>query len=275
MPSKNKFMNSLLESYSFFYKNKSFMLVPFFSDIVFFVVFAFVFTLFQLRIVEHMMNLNQIISESTMALESGQTAEALNMIAEKGVFFQEYRAMLVLMVSVLLITFVLWCLFQGFSWNFTHRVMKKKEKFLKYLAKFSLLSFFFALILFIIIELLIKFSSGKNFLTGFLLNEAFFKLIIPILFLVFLYFALISYTTIPKNSYLQLFKRTFYLSIKKIHYFLPVFLLIAVKFFIIIKMLYLLFYLSTALSYIAGFVLSPGLFAWSRVLLIKMEEKVK
>ena len=130
-------------------------------------------------------------------------------------------------------------------------------------------------IVFIIIELLIKFSSGKNFLTGFLLNEAFFKLIIPILFLVFLYFALISYTTIPKNSYLQLFKRTFYLSIKKIHYFLPVFLLIAVKFFIIIKMLYLLFYLSTALSYIAGFVLSPGLFAWSRVLLIKMEEKVK
>lgn len=232
---------------------------PVLSDILFLFLYGFVVMGFIAEMVSA-----QLFEFGVELTKSGQEFSSVSQM-----LLQE-NARPMLLKAALLITlmiaavYVIYCLFQGFSWWYCRRMAsgKKQSKLSHYLREFCKVNIFWFIL--VVIYNFIAFSrdflsQAENPEPGLLLNT---------LFIVILYFVLVSYSMLPKTKGLGNIKRSFSIGIKRIADLLPAYLIIFIAFSIIELLLDLSMKLSSAIFMLVGvFVLLPAL-SWMRVYFI-------
>ena len=264
--------NELVQSFNDLKKNWKFIPVIIALDVVFLIVFGFVYSLYFDRILAYMTDIMSAMPAATAALQqvSAPTAQALSSVYGINASLSAiYKLAILLAIS----TFVIWIVFQSVIWSFAHRIAESKTKFLEYLKGFSVVS----VIWFAIFSVIMYFSISAT------LNNAFNKQIPAgqdswvvygtlIAVAVLGYFVIVSYSLTGKIK--EILKKTFVYCLTRPKVLLS-YLILLVTLLVINLVLLGLWFASKTLSIAVGIVLVLLYLVFARVYMIETIKKLE
>lgn len=166
-----------------------------------------------------------------------------------------YYTLITVLIVLLLLVIINWTIFKGFAWGL---VVKRK-----FTIKFFLRFFILNLIILGSLTLII-------FLTAIVYQDAFLAIFMFILFLIYSYFGNIIYAKFTKTPTYKTVKEAIKLSIKKIHHFIFMFLIIIVIFTIIYNLLLFATYLPYGIGMSIMILMLLLFAAWARYYIVKV-----
>jgi len=188
----------------------------------------------------------------------------LSILRENASIEQHFQVIINWVLVLMLAVFVLYNLFQGFSWKLTFKILQKKFSFKKFIGINCLwFSLFFIIQAFDFFRLLAN-SLTHGFDEAVALSSG--SPLFITLYVTLAYFALISYPLLSKYSVRETIKRSVTIGITKMQKVLPIFVVIAVVFFLFDRLLLLTFEIRWL--WIAIGVVTVATLSWARLLLI-------
>ncbi|HLC46726.1 MAG TPA: hypothetical protein VJI75_03205 [Candidatus Nanoarchaeia archaeon] len=267
---QHSFLHHLLRSYRLFWQNA--VLVPwiFTIDLLFFVAFAVVYSLFAVKIVDILLAVQQMISQLSSSIDIDAAPESLTaVLAQKQAFSQYFTELIYLFVELAAVILVLWILFQAVSWHLTRKAVhgvKYRTQFWQHTARFGIVTLFWFALVLLFTYLIISFSASITSARLPLVKSPA-VLLFSVMLTVVLYFVLVSYSFVGRHSIIQTMKNTFFYAFKRGHHFAPAYLILILK-IAIVAGLAKAFNLSMAWTVIATVSLFILALAWARFFFI-------
>lgn len=264
------FITSLSLSLSSIKENPSQLSFPVLADLLFlfvhgFVVWGIILSILQTQLVALGIELTKL-SGSQYSISQLLLQEPI-----KPLFFRVLLLLAVLIISV----YIIYCLFQGFSWwqcsKIADRANKKGIKFASYLWQFFKINLFWLIFLVIynVMALVGDYMAQSETATGID------SIILNTFLIVLLYFVFISHSLLPKITGFANIKKTMGVGILKIKHVLPAFVLMAIILFILGLILNLSSLISHVLFMILGVIVLLPIISWMRVYLIALSGSSK
>jgi len=247
-------------------------------DIIFIIVFGFVYGLFQIKILEKLAEMTKLIMSRTQIMQMPQ-AEMIAAIAQNKTSFDSAFAAIILLLSFgLAVLFILWSLFQSIVWKFCLKIAKtsaKKERYIPHLLKFSAASFFYFAFIVIIGYVAVRILLYNAMNPSSQIIPDFITPIFLTISLVVIYFALISYALLGQEKIRDIMKQSFLIGVKKIHFVLAAYAATMILFIAAQYIMEFASKINIAALYITGILILIPLISWSRVFLTMNVEKIK
>ena len=183
------------------------------------------------------------------------------------IFSTEYfRNILLLGTSLVLITYLLYCIFHGFIWRFCFNLTAKKGKYVPYIKKFFLVNLFWypLFVFYIIINFFFSYIDNVGRRTD-PSGLFFMENLSNLLLILIIYFAFISYVKIGENKVWKSIKESFRIGIKKFIWVLLMYIIIALVFIAINYLLVPIGNLHYILIIIIGSLIIIPLMLWVRI----------
>lgn len=225
--------NHLVSSFRVLVKNPLLVLSSFFVDILFFLLFSYVYSFFSMGIMERivevndiMTGLNQQLLTITQGIEDNVALSAV--MSGQSVIVGHVKVIAMLALGLIISTYILWSIFQGISWHLASWAASgKKIDFWRYLARFSLLNLVWFAMLTLIGYLTYRLSIYNELSRLMIIGQETINYLMLFLVAVMSYFAVISYGFAAKRSFFGSLKNAFVFGIKRMHHYLPAYLSIA------------------------------------------------
>ncbi|PIU02560.1 MAG: hypothetical protein COT55_02840, partial [Candidatus Diapherotrites archaeon CG09_land_8_20_14_0_10_32_12] len=250
-------------------KNPSYIVVPFFIDLLFLFVFFIVYNFFLGNIMKKVISLLMLTGESLQGLT--QANVALNVLSNQ----QQMNSLIInigfWIGGLAVLTYAIYCISQGINWFIAHKMFKIKTKPAEYVKRFFTLNFVWYLIVMIIIYFYVKAVIYTQVLRtpSNLGTVSVFSLM---LVAVICYFAFISYALIKKYGFIDSIKKSFSLATKEFSTIACMYILFILGFVLIDIILKLIFIISTTLMIIVGIILIFPVIAYMRLVIISVVE---
>ena len=188
-------MNSIKHSWNQFKSHPKLVALSTISDITFFMILTFAIFKIWFAIAKAAEQIQNIMGNQITA-EVGQ--EALKqLIANQDVFWQHYMTILKNLAIFVAVFYLLWVVFQGYSWFQATRMTKQKVTIRNYYKKFAFISLFMVLGLMLCFYLTTQLSFFVTQSALSLIKRETPQKLIPFLVLIVLYFTTAAYASIP------------------------------------------------------------------------------
>jgi len=245
-------------------KIKNNLFLPALFDFVFLISSLVIFTSIQKRVVEHLSKIMEILKENVPNLENLAREQGFQNFTRMNEFMIHYNNIIHLIVALILLLLLVFILFEGTAWFLSFRF--KKQRYLKFLYKFSLSSCFIFLILTFLFYSWISILSKNAGITDVLVSNSIINIIFTSILLTLTYFSLILFSSLKEQKLKEIFK-SFTKNIKKQTLkAYCVFLLLSFFLFIFI---FLVQKKSPLSAFILFFIVLPFILTYSRNLIIK------
>ncbi len=274
---KNIILNSLKESFSIIWKNKSFFLLLFFMQISFFAVFSIINIAYQTKILENTIAITDYISKQKLDEASATDAilqqksilgdDPLSISRNFNDIVKNFRIYLVY-IFILLIVFV------AISWALTFKIIHKtnfRQLTNNFLKNIIILLFYLGLIFGFFLSLLgisiTQFAQQSSML---IVKYLVFLAVSTVL----VYFMFISISMTNHIKLKNIVQRTLSIGIRKAHYMLSV---CFINIFLLFISMILLYYSIEKNSFILllSLILLVFSFVFGRIFIINVVEKLK
>ncbi len=243
----SKLLNLLKDSYKVMVENPLKTLMVIAIDFITFIVFSLVAGSFQSRILEELMAINNMISTRVSGVTEasiGKVSEALGALSMDS-FNQHYNSFLLLLFLMVLCSAIVYILFQHFNWMKAHWMVKKDAKFTwkQYTPRFASITALWIIVFTAVMYTYIKISLSSIMFTGVSTYGNTTTIFLATIFFIGFYFSFVGYSIAHKHKLPKLLWVHVVKGIKRIHYFLPIFLLFLLKAYLIFEIIrYFFFY---------------------------------
>ncbi len=268
---KNILIKAFADSLNAIRKNPFYLAIVSVIDIFFLFVFFVIYPFFFENIMDRIISLLMLTGKAFQGLT--QTDVSLNILSN-----QQQMNSLIISIGfwiggLAVLTYLLYCIFQGASWFFAHKIFKEKLNYLEYIKRFfavnTLWYIAFVIIVYFYARALIftdvlKISSNLETVRIFSL----------IFLIILIYFAFISYVLIKKHGFIDSIKKSFSFGIKKFSTIAPMYLLLILDFALIDVLLRLLFMINITLMIVVGMILIFPFIAYARLVIISVIENL-
>lgn len=208
--------SSLKETFLLIINNKLLILALFILQIIFFSVLTVVQINYNVVIAGNLQSMSQYLDnmnldDEIVAEKMAQKEEILDMSQ----IYNNYDVIIKTLKTLVIVTFLLFAVFNGINWAFTDYIIKRKstKEFFMYLWKFILLTLLYGSLILVLILAFIKLSFADLMAE----NGTGFSIIFFILVFVVLYFMFISFALVGRADLKDIFKKTFLIGTKKAH----------------------------------------------------------
>lgn len=232
-------------------------------DVVFFLALGFFTAPVSVKMKTILLQITAIFSKGLA--EVGRPDTVLDVLFSKNTI-PYWKEMIMWLLLFILITYIIYIIFQSITWNLSLRIINKKIKYLKYLKSFALLNLFWFLIF--ILYSLIDLIGDLRVALADVKTTNFISIIANFFLMIMIYFAIISYTKLN-------LRQSFKLGWKKYRTLLSAYVLVLIYFFILNFVLSKIALANYTLAVVIGLVLFLPAITWARVLLALNIERVK
>ncbi|MBU4493630.1 MAG: hypothetical protein KKA61_04625 [Nanoarchaeota archaeon] len=260
-------ITGFIDSFNAIRKKPLYFIAQLLIDLFFLFVFFIIYYFFFENIINRIISLLMLTGETLQGLT--QTDIALNFLSNQ----QQMNSLIInigfWIFGLAVLTYLLYCIFQGASWFIAHKMFKIKTKPADYIKRFFAVNFVWYLMVVIIIYFYVK----AVIYTQVLRNQSNLGVISTfsvILLMVICYFAFISYVLIKKHGFIDSIKGSFSLGIKEFLTIASMYILFILGFALIDVLLRLLFMISTTLMVIVGIILIFPFIAYARLVIISV-----
>lgn len=266
---KKILIKGFVDSYKAIRKNPSYIVLPFFIDLLFLFVFFIAYNFFLGNIMNKVISLLMLTGKALQGLT--QTDISLNVLSN-----QQQMNSLIISIGfwiggLAVLIYVIYCLFQGINWFIAHKMFKIKTKPVDYIKRFFAVNFVWYIIVMIISYFYVKAVIYTQVLRT-PSNLGTVNIFSAILLIVICYFAFVSYALIKKYGFIDSIKKSFSLATKEFSTIASMYTLFILAFFLIDIILKLIFMISTALMIIVGIILIFPVIAYMRLVIISIVE---
>lgn len=239
------------------------LVIDFFFLFIFFVVYYFFFE----NIMNKVISLLMLTGKSLQGLT--QTDITLNVLSNQ----QQMNSLIISIgfwiFGLAVLTYVIYCIFQGINWFIAHKMFKIKIKPAEYMKMFFSVNLVWYAVVMIISYFYVKAVIYTQVLRS-PSNLGTVSIISLILVAVICYFAFISYVLIKKHGFIDSIKKSFSLGIKEFLTIASMYILLILGFVLIDFILKLIFMISTILMIIVGMILIFPAIAYARLVIISV-----
>ena len=194
---------NLKQAFRISYNNKKLFLLSCFFDLLFFFVYGFVTAPIYAKLLAHIHVIGSLSSQAVQEATRYSKGMMSVLLHEsvKPYFYNLTFLLLILAITV----YLMYCLFQAFNWKIALQLTGKRVKYLDYLKRFMVINILW-FVLFILYYLLGFAVDIRNILITTIAQvepSSILKIILTFYFILFAYFAVISYVKISvKKSWL-------------------------------------------------------------------------
>jgi hypothetical protein len=254
----NILRKNIVASFSTTITNVKKIWIPVLSEILFFISLGFFVLPFRDGVYNNLVQLGDSIVQASDSLADGSLTEAI--------FSQSALNILILGFFTVLLTYILYSLFQGFIWKFSFDLDKKKTDYLPYIKRFFLINLFWLLLFIVyqIIDFILLYIDilNQNHNSVFRLS-----MISQLLILIIIYFAFISYVRIRKETVKRSIGESFKIGIHKFPLFVITYIFIAALFGLSNLLLSALSTINNTIMIITGIIIVLPLMVFTRNLI--------
>jgi len=213
-------INSIKQAYSLVINNKWNISFIFIIQILLFLSFSITAVITLEPAVKAANTALEYISSLNLESKTQEDFQSSNFLGDDpGTVLRSYKTVMVYGRIFLIISLLLFIIFNGSGWALTSKLIKK-NKFFQYLLNFAILTIIFLIILSILFTLIVT-----NTLQIYSDLPTPVLVVLAVIFLFIIYFAQISFALITKNKFKKILKKTFILGTKKAYIIAPVFIL--------------------------------------------------
>ena len=264
---KNKEIGILKQASRIALKNKKWVLLSSFMDLLFFFVYGFATAPIYRKLVEYINVIGSFAGEAiqTATRESRSMSTILMDPAISSYFYDMILLLIILWITV----YFLYCLFQAFNWKIALQLTGKKIRYLDYLKKFAVMNILW-FVLFIAYYLLgFAIDIRKTIISAVMQTSpsSMLNIILAFFLIIIAYFAVISYVKIS-------LKKAFFIGKSKIRQLLPSVLIIAIYILVLNIILALLTQLNVILAIVLGLILLIPAITFARIYISLITNKV-
>jgi len=252
-------------------KNPLYLAIVPVIDIFFLFVFFIVYPFFFENIMDRIISLLMLTGKALQGLT--QTEISLNILSNQ----QQMNSLIInigfWIFGLVVLSYLLYCIFQGLVWFIAHKVLKEKTNFKEYIKRFFAVNILWCISFIIIAYFYVK----AVILTQVLRSPSNLVMVgtfSAILLVVLCYFAFISYALIKKHRFIESIKKSFSLGTKEFPTIASMYILLILGFALIDGFLRLLFMINTTLMIIVGIILIFPFIAYARLVIISVVEKL-
>jgi hypothetical protein len=274
---KNLLVESAIKTFGLLKKNPRDLLYIISADILFILVYGILSFAMVERLREYLLSAGAEIAsrsaEITQQVMYKSVFEVLFSYPEIGPLISSIFWLLLL---IILTAYVLFSVFQGYAWKISLKMIGRKVSYYNFSMQFILINILW-IILFYSQRIFTVFSQLLNFMAEKVspgTSTSAYHYISMIFLIAIVYFAVISYSLIGKYSIAGILKKTFAFGVRKAKYFLPMYALVAILFWLINFILHQAGSINKIAFLIAGFVLVFPAFAFSRVYIALIVNKL-
>lgn len=271
--------NYITSSYRTVNKRPFFTLQSFFVDLLFFVLFSVLYSFFSTGIIEHLIDVNNVIAEvnsqiALLATGIEDNAALSFLAAQQEVITGHIRSIAMLAIGILVSTYILWCIFQGINWHLASWVSHRKVHFLRFLGKFSLLNLVWLAALILIGYATYRVSVYNAMARIAVVGQNTLNYLMLLLVFVLFYFAVVSYSFAARKSFLDALKDAFVFGVRKAKFYVPAYVMIALL-LAVIYFVVSLFRLNLMITVPLNLLFMLPAFAYGRVLFLEISADLK
>ena len=271
MQPKNILIKAFIDSFNSIRRKPIYFIVPLFIDFFFLFIFFIIYYFFLENIMDKIISLLMLTGKAFQGITQNQIS--LNILSNQ----QQMNSLIFnigfWILGLAVLVYILYCIFQGASWFFAHKIFKEKLNYLEYIKRFfavntlwyiafMIIAYFYARA--VIFTDVLKISSNLGTVR-----------IFSIIFLIILsYFAFISYILIKKHEFIHTIKKSFSFGIKEFQTIVPMYVLLILGFALIEVLLRLLFMVNITLMVVIGFLLIFPFITYARLVIISVIENL-
>ena len=276
MSSKNLIFASLKESFNLMRKNKSFFILLFVLQVLFFVIFSVINYNYQTKIIENAKAITNYLSNQKL----DEVSATSNILQQKNILGDDplmisrnFNEIIKNFRIYLIYLFILLIFFISIAWALTSKIINKlnfKQLINIFLKNLIILLFFLGLIFGFFFSLLnisiIQLAEESS--------QFFLKYIIFVFFsIILLYFMFVSFSLTNKTELKNIVQKTLSIGIRKAHYVLSVYF---INMFLLVTSVFLLYYFIEKNPFILLFsiILLIFSFIFGRIFIINIIEKL-
>ena len=277
MHHKNTILDSLKETLSSIWRNKSLFFLLFVLQIIFFVVFSFVTLNYQTKILENAKAVTEYVSKQNL----DEASVASSILQQKKILGDDplsisrnFHEIVKNFRFYLIYTFILLIFFISISWTITNKMIHKNNyrNLIKYFLKIFIVLLFYLGLIFSFFFYLLNISFMD---IGVDAAKLFTRYIPFLIFsIVLTYFMFVSISLLNNTELKNIVQRTLSVGIKKAHFILAVYF---INIFLFLMSSFLLFYFleKNLLILFLSLILMIFSFIFGRIFMINVVEKLE
>ena len=275
MPAKNIILNSLKESFAQIFKNKFIFFLLTALQIIFFIIFFFISSIYVPAIQQHSKAMFDYLNEQKL----DDVSLTQNILQQKSILGDDPLSLSTNLSEViknsriyLAYTFILMVFFTSIIWAITNRLIyEKKILSSKFFFKIFIVVFFYLAIIFLFFFSILNISfTEAAYNTSLILGK---YLLFFLVSVILLYFMFISLSLANKTELKDIVQNTLSIGIKKIHYMLAVYF--TGIFFVLLALFFLVYFLDTNfLIVVLAMIMLVFSILFSRILMLNVVEKL-
>jgi len=272
MKIKNKILiKGFVNSFNAIRKKPIYFIASLLIDFFFLFIFSLIYYFFFEKIMDRVISLLMLTGKAFQGLT--QTDVSLNILSN-----QQQMNSLIISIGfwvggLAVLTYLLYCIFQGTNWFFAHKIFKEKLNCLGYIKRFFAVNTLWYIVFMIIAYFYVKALIFTNVLK-ISSNFGTIRIFSLIILIILCYFVFISYVLIKKHGFIDSIKKSFSFGIKKFSTIAPMYLLLILGFALIDVLLRLLFIINIILMVVIGFLLIFPLITYARLVIISVIENL-
>lgn len=253
MASKNKFLTTIPKTLGLVKKNLWKLALASLTDFLFLALFGYAFIYVSINLIQHLTAIFQMINPTDMAsalMQAGNVdyAGLTRILAQKEGFIAHYEAVKRLAVFLLVSTYFLWAISQSVVWWLASKTAGIKINFARFVTKFSALSLLWYAVFCLISYGYVSLSVYASMSINPLISTGTLNILAIIVYIIWLYFAFLSFAMAPKHKILTAIKKTFTKGIKKFPRIALMYLISLVPLAIIGAIIYLIYAISPSIN---------------------------
>ena len=276
MPQKNIILDSLKESFTLIYKNKSYFTLLFALQILFFIIFSIISGIYVPKILESSKAMSDYIANQKF----DEVSLTQNILQQKNILGDDplsisrnFNDMIKNFRILLAYTFIILIFFMSVNWTITHKLVYKgqlKKPLKDFFKIFSILFFYLGLV-FLFFFSLLDISLTEAAMQG---TKLFGKYLVFLLIsIVLFYFMFISISLLGKAALKDVVQKTLIMGIRKLRYILAVYLMNIILFGILI-FLFIYFIEISFFIVVLAMILFVFSFIFGRIFMLNVVEKL-
>ncbi len=268
---KKILIKGLTDSYKAVKEGPFYLVVPALIDLLFLFIFFIGYNFFLSSIMDRIISLLMLTGKAFQGLTQNEIS--LNILSNQ----QQMNSLIInigfWIFGLVVLSYLLYCIFQGASWFIAHKIFKIKTKPVDYIKRFFAVNFVWYVMVVIISYFYVKAVIYTQVLR-IPSNLGIINIFSVILLIVICYFAFISYVLIKKHGFIDSIKKSFSLGIKEFPTIASMYVLFILGFIIIDFILRLLFMININLMIIVGIILIFPVIAYMRLAIISVIESL-
>lgn len=245
-------------------------------DILFFVVYGFITAPLFTKIVDYIIIIGTMVSESAQGMARGASPTIGSAIVNNPQVRAYFNKLILIYIILAVAIYIVYTFFHGVCWKLSSDIAGRKVRMHKFLKEFAAINIFWILI-FIIYHFLSLFADLRQAALQTMEIESanIFGIVIVVLLFVLLYFAFTSYTLVDGKGAKGKIKKSFSIGTRKISQLLPAYVVVAVAYIVLQRLLLVIAGIDYNLMIIAGILtIIPGM-TLARVYITLAVEKAK